>query len=82
MQKQNETDCYKPKFSVKESVKIRAIVCLNSTQGQKFCGQQHGEPKLPLELVVKTKKVEFWGTDITLYSCMTFKKSADWLLNT
>ena len=69
LRKQNETDCYEPKFSVKESIKIKAILCLNPTQGQKFYGQQFGETRFHFESVVKLKYAEFWGTDIDLYSC-------------
>ena len=31
---------------MKESIKIKAILCLTLTQGQKFSAQQHGESKL------------------------------------
>ena len=45
-EKKNETECYKPNFEVKESIKIKAILCLTLTQGQKFSAQQHGASKL------------------------------------
>ena len=55
-------------------MKIKAIHCLSSTQGQKFCGQQHGEPRFHLELVVKLKYAKFWGTEITLYCYMSIEQ--------